>query len=488
MPSADQLIAVVWRRRLTFLLTVVCVVAAVAAVTYSLPKTYSSSAYLVISTANPSTSDFAAQQVSQVATQTTAELLQTRNTADQVASQLPYPASAGEVQGRVSIAPVASTQLVLITASESTPLRAQQLANTYATVFAQRTGPTLQFANVSLSEPAPLVTSPSGPHVHVYLLIGALLALLAGAGAAVLRDRLDRRLRIEDSVTELLGLPILARVADVSSRRLRGDRTTPQHHDIRFIEGFRWIFANLAFVSGGERPSLIAVVSAGEQEGKSTVCVALADAAAEILTGGVLLVDADLRRPALADRLSPEDADGGLSEYLAGSALNHNIEQLVRRVPDSAIGLVPAGAVPPNPAALLSVRAFDEFLEDVRETYEFVIFDTPPLRVGADASLVAARADGAVLVVDGRNSRRSSIEWSLGQLRRAGVNVLGVIINRISEPSSLSYYADPNTTRGRTGRGARRDPPVRLQPVTGDDRATGSEPPVPTEPGQPRQR
>src|SRR5205807_793907 len=147
---------------------------------------------------NPSTSDFAARQVSQFATQTTAELLQTRNTADEVAGQLSYRATAAEVQGRVSIAPVASTQLVLITASESTPLRAQQLANTYATVFAERTGSTLRFAKVTLSEPAPLVRSASGPHVHLYLLIGFLLALVAGVGAAVLRDRLDRQLRIED--------------------------------------------------------------------------------------------------------------------------------------------------------------------------------------------------------------------------------------------------------------------------------------------------
>lgn len=479
MPTADQLLAVVWRRRLAFLVTVACGVAAVAAVTYSLPKTYSTSAYLVVSTLKPTSSDFAAQQVSQVDTQTAAELMQSRNTADLVASQLPYRASPTEVQGRVSIAPIAQTQLVLITASESTPARAQQLANTFANVFTRGAAPTISFARVGVSEPAPLITTASGPRVHLYLLVGVLLALLAGAGAALAHERFDRRLRIDDEATELLGLPILARVPALPTRRLGGRRVDSPYHDTRFLEGFQWVLANLAFVNGGDRPRIIAVVSAGEQEGKSTVCIALANAAEEILRGGVLLVDTDLRRPTLASRLSASGSSPGFSSYLAEPGFGDDaVRALTNSVPDSAIDLIPSGTPPANPAGLLGLPVLDQLIESVRRMYEFVIFDTPPLRVGADASVVAARTDGAVLVLDAHRTQRQSVEWSLGQLRRAGVNVLGVVVNRASDTADLGYYhRDSQGGRGAFGRRARTSTDVPRR-NGGDGGGVRPEPPV----------
>jgi capsular exopolysaccharide synthesis family protein len=461
MSNADQLLGVLWRRRITVAVTFLCVLAAVAAVTFSLPKTYSTSAYVIVNPARPASSDFAAQQVSQVDTQTTAELLQTRNTADLVARALPYSASAQAIQGRVDIAPVASTQLVLITANESSPQRAQQLANTYANVFTTEVARTIGFARPSVSEPAPLITEPSSPVVSLYLLVGAVIALLAGAGAAVLRERLDRRLRIDPFSAELLGLPILARVPEVPARRRRAGAAAT-HHDVRFLEGFRWVFANLAFVRGGDRPATVAVVSAGEQEGKSMVCVAMANAAEEVVSGGVLLVDADLRRPTLERRLGvTADGDEGLSTYLAEqSELGDGVPQLARRVADSNIALVPAGPTPPNPAGLLGQPVLGELVTDARRLYDVVIFDTPPISVGADASLVAGVTDGAILVVDGRTSRRASIEWSLEQLRRARVNVLGVIVNRVSPVSTgtYGYSRERNAKRPRRGRRSEKAP------------------------------
>jgi capsular polysaccharide biosynthesis protein len=187
MPTANQLPAVAWRRRFTAILTAVCVLAAVAAVTFSLPKTYSTSAYLVVNTAKPTTSDFEAQQVSQVDTQTAAQLLQTRNAADLVSHQLPFALTPAEVQSKTSISAIAQTQLVLITAEGSSPLRAQQLANVYADAFTRTTAPTISYARISVTEPAPLVTTPSAPRVSLFLIIGAVLALAGSIGGCASR-------------------------------------------------------------------------------------------------------------------------------------------------------------------------------------------------------------------------------------------------------------------------------------------------------------
>jgi capsular exopolysaccharide synthesis family protein len=192
------------------------------------------------------------------------------------------------------------------------------------------------------------------------------------------------------------------------------------------------------------------------------VCVAMANAAEEVVSGGVLLVDADLRRPTLERRLGvTADGDEGLSTYLAEqSELGDGVPQLARRVADSNIALVPAGPTPPNPAGLLGQPVLGELVTDARRLYDVVIFDTPPISVGADASLVAGVTDGAILVVDGRTSRRASIEWSLEQLRRARVNVLGVIVNRVSPVSTgtYGYSRERNAKRPRRGRRSEKAP------------------------------
>jgi capsular exopolysaccharide synthesis family protein len=439
--SADQFWTVLWRRRIAFLATFVVVMVGVAAITFSLPKVYSTSSYLLVSTLKPTGGAFEAQQVSQVDTQTVAELLQTRNAANIVASSMPYRISPTTLQGKVSVTPVASTNLVLITAKESTPARAQQLANTYATVFTQQAASTITSAKVSVAAPAALITNASAPRPKLYLLVGAILALLAATGVAFLRQRLDQHVVIRDFATELFGLPILARVPNrrnPQGQTLAGSGALSPA-DANYVEGFRLLFANLTFVSLGDRPSTIAVLSAGQQDGKSTVSAAIAQTAAE-MTDSVLLVDGDLRRPTLSERLNLDARSDGLSNFLARGGEPLEMTQLVHDLPATNLHFVGSGTPPPNPSSLLGLPSLEDFLLRAKNAYDFVVIDTPPVSVGADASLIAARVDAAVLVVDSRTSRRTSVEWALRQLSRAHVNVLGIIVNRVSSPDSASYY------------------------------------------------
>jgi capsular exopolysaccharide synthesis family protein len=451
--SADQFWTVLWRRRIAFLTTFVVVMVGVAAITFSLPKVYSTSSYLLVSTLKPTGGAFEAQQVSQVDTQTVAELLQTRNAANTVAASMPYRISPTTLQGKVSVTPVASTNLVLITAKESTPARAQQLANTYATVFTQQAASTITSAKVSVAAPAALITNASAPRPKLYLLVGAILALLAATGVAFLRQRLDQHVAIQDFATELFGLPILARVPNRRNpQSLLADGGALSPADANYVEGFRLLFANLTFVSLGDRPSTIAVLSAGQQEGKSTISAAIAHTAAE-MTDSVLLVDGDLRRPTLSERLNLDPRSDGLSNFLARGEEPLEMTQFVHDLPTTNLHFIGSGTPPPNPSSLLGLPSLEDFLQRAKSAYDFVVVDTPPVRVGADASLIAARVDAAVLVVDSRTSRRTSVEWALRQLSRAHVNVLGIIVNRISSPDAAPYYyqgpSDDSASLGR---------------------------------------
>ncbi len=444
MSGADQFFRILWRRRWAFVLTALLAIGGAAAVTYALPKVYSTPAFLLVSSSRASTNDYEATQANQVLTKTYAELLATRNVANAVAPALPYEASGAEVEGAVEIAPVSGTQLIRIAAEGSTRARAQTLANTYAQVFvgqsARLGGPALQTGRVTLAQPAPRPAAPSRPKPRLYLLVGAFLAALAGVGMALLRERFDQRLRIEPSTTELFGLPILARIP-----KQRGVATVVTSRDGSYSrshvsEAVRLLLANLTFASLGRRPRSLAVVSSTPSEGKSTVSLSIARAALEAGVEAVV-VDADLRRPSLASTLSPDDARGqaGLSSVLVNPG-----GQAGRDLALSSLGVfpnvIPSGPLPPNPTSLLGSGGLGDLNERLIERFELVIYDTPPVSVGADASLVAAVCEGIVIVVDVSKTRRGALLRAVDQLRRAESNILGVVLNRVSD--TMVEYGD----------------------------------------------
>jgi len=449
----DQLLSILWRRRLSFLATYIVVLGAITPVAFLLPKVYETGSYLLIAPERPAGTDFETTQISQTLTETYAELLQTRNVADEVQDVLGPQAGGGYVGDNISVE-VGSGQLLKLRAEGDTPGEAQRIANTYARVFAKRSDRFRKLvtgsATVIVAETAPLPKVASRPRPKLYLLLGTVLALLAGAGMALLRQRLDQRLYIEGSDTDVLGVPVIARIpaaagANTWGRAGRGGVFTARD-EAGIAEAFRLLRVNLAFANLGEHPGSVAVVSASEKEGKSTCVLGLARAASE--TGiSTLAVDADLRRPSLSAKLALPGGRGanGMSNLLAGT--RSTLDELAISVPAAAFKVMTSGPVPPNPAALLAAKGFDRFHQHATRDFELVVYDTPPLAIAADASLVSAKADGVILVVDATRARRKPVVHAIDQLRRSQVNLLGVVLNRFAEVSHGAYsYAEPRNT------------------------------------------
>lgn len=444
MLNTDQISAVLWRRRVSLLLTSALVFTAIAVTTFLLPKSYSTSSYLLVSSAKAATSDFEASQVNQVLTKTYAELLQTRGVANQVAQRLPFPSDGKALQGAVQIAPVQQAQLIQITAQGSSPERAQTIANVYAQSFVAGVGAGSLNGRVTLAQPAAVISNAVSPRPKLYLIIGAFLALLAGAGVALGRQRFDQRLHVEPSSTEVLDLPIIGRIPQRSSAVMEslphtGGARDPATRQVD--EAFRLVMANLSFVGLGRRPATLVVVSASEGEGKSTASFALARAAAEL---GIrtLLVDADLRRPRLSAMMSEAGRAGGgagLSAFLSNLTPLALSELIVGLAP--SLDFMPSGPPPPNPAALLASKALADLDRRAQRAYDLVVYDSPPLSVGADATLLAAAAEGVILVVDPRRAKRSRVVQAVDQLRRTQAHVLGVVVNRAAGVTDHDYYS-----------------------------------------------
>lgn len=446
MLTADQLLTTLWRRKVTFLLAFVLTLVAVAGVTYTQPKVYGATAYILVGSTRPAGSDFEASQANQVVLKTYAELLQTRSVSTDVAAALPFAMSSTGIEKAVSVAPISQSQLIRITVEMGDAGQAAVLANTYAEVFVRRADllstDTGGAVSSKLADRAVGDDQPIRPRPRLYVGIGTLLAALLAAGVAVVRDRFDQHLEIEAEAIELFGIPILARVPEQPPATLRaltrfGGGSAP---DSILSESFNLLLTNIVFAGlGTTQAKSIAVVSAGEGEGKSTCCIGLTRAAVN-LDFEVLLVDGDLRRRHLSAMLGLDDPDRGFSQLLAdgGSRWKTDIgDPLAPR-----LHVLAAGNHVDRPTSLLSgsIQAFERW---AARAYSVVVFDTPPVAVGADASLIAAATEEVLLVVNVRNAKRGALQQTIEQLRRVHANVIGVVLNR-TDPSSgpQSYYSD----------------------------------------------
>ncbi len=206
--------------------------------------------------------------------------------------------------------------------------------------------------------------------------------------------------------------------------------------DRRSSEAYKTLRANLQFC--GSDIKVIAVTSCTPNEGKSTVTLNLAKALAD--SGKkVILVDADLRKSVLIGRMGITEATLGFSHYLSGQ---RNFNDVVYATDVNNLHIVFAGPVPPNPSELLGNRFFKYAVEKLKEIYDYVLIDTPPLGSVIDSAVVAANCDGSILVLSANEISYRFAKKVLDQLRVAECPVLGTILNKVDITNSTygRYY------------------------------------------------
>lgn len=220
----------------------------------------------------------------------------------------------------------------------------------------------------------------------------------------------------------------------------------PEVKDYRLTEGLNQLKTNLAFC--GKDIKVITITSSVQNEGKSLVAFDLSKTMAE--SGKkILMVDADLRKSVLAAKYHIQGIDKGLSHYLTRQA---EIEDIIYETETEGFYLSVAGPLSPDPTSLLDSDQFQKFIDKVREDYDYVIIDAPPLGVVIDAAIIGKYCDGAVLVIEQGVIKRKVVQDVIKQLKRGKVRILGAVLNKVDErigaygaydyKYSYSYYDD----------------------------------------------
>lgn len=439
----------------------VCLLVVIVA-TLALPKTYQATTTLSVNARPVAKILNIDSTIGQDLARSFATLAANPNVASEAAQRLRSTTSIHlsreQLLNHMSFAPVEQTELLQITASARTRAEAKTIANTYSEAFVEHVKRAFAAeqvtTSVNVAELASLPGKPSKPNPPLYIGLGVLVALLIGLGAAMLRDRLDQRLRISETDEVVLGQPIMARIPTMSERT--GHRHVAD-------DAFLLLKTNIGFFLHSA-PRVVTVTSASPREGKTTMSVGLARAIARGEESAVL-IEADLRRPTVAHGFRLEGAEPseiGLSSYLVGAATP---EEIVTRHPGIP-GLSIVWSGPPAPSALPLLRSglLSDLLNHLKSEYDWVIVDTPPVLLGADASNIVAQANAAIFVIDAESTTQKATSLALAQLRKIDPPLLAVVLNRASTPDFSSYYGAHTSEHGADARSLGRRSPDRSAP------------------------
>lgn len=315
----------------------------------------------------------------------------------------------------------------------------------------------IQNNNIRLLDRAVVPVNPVWPRKRQIALVALLAGLLLGAGWVLLRDALDNTLKDAEDVERHLHLELLAAIP----RYGKDDATLA-------TEAYQNLRTALLFSRRGESGQVVLITGTAPGEGKTTTLLNVAKLLA-VSGESVVVVDCDLRRANLHLRLNVP-REPGFTDYFVKSL---DLSGLVRTTRIPNLSAIPAGALPPNPPALLARPDLGAALAQLKRHYRWVLVDSPPVAAVTDALLLAQIADVTVLVVQQNKVDRAMVKRALGALRKVTPNVIGAVLNAVDVKTKGYYgYSYYGSRKERTEKGSGRAPSSGRRP------RPGSAPPV----------
>lgn len=267
------------------------------------------------------------------------------------------------------------------------------------------------------------------PNKTLNILLGAVIGLIVGVGLAFFIEYLDTSVKTIDDVERALQAPVLGVIPQNVGNLLEEGAESPH------AEAYRVLRTNLLFSRKDERLNTLCVVSAGGGEGKTTTIFNLAVVFAQA-GQRVLLCDSDLRRPAL-HKLFKVSNSIGLTSYLLKQ---HSLEEVIQTTSLPTLDFLPSGKLPSSSMGLLSSSQMKALIAELKQRYDFVFFDSPPIMGVSDAAILASLLDMTLQVIQYRRYPQPMYIRAKQTIEKVGGNLVGIVLNNINVAQEESYY------------------------------------------------
>ena len=286
--------------------------------------------------------------------------------------------------------------------------------------------------NVSIVDAAQVPQSPASPIIWLNLGVALVFGTLVGCAIALALEQLDQTISDPGDIPTNLGIPLLGTVP-------RLDRESPveaaQDPKSPMVEAYLSIQTNLEFATDHGAPYTVAVTSSRPAEGKSTSAYTLAKLFARA-GRRVVLVDGDMRSPSVDTMLGLSN-ERGLSNYLVGGA---DLDRLIHVSEPPGLSVMTAGPRPPNAAELLAGSRLPALLAELRERFDHIIIDAPPVMGLADAPIITGQVEGVIFAIEAHATSIDLMKSALLRLEAAHAPVIGAVLTKFSEKSAYRGY------------------------------------------------
>lgn len=299
---------------------------------------------------------------------------------------------------------------------------------------------TFEPQDIRVITPALPPGAPSHPDMRRYVVVSLLMGLFIGLGGALAKEKLDGGFTTPDQIEELLGLPLLTSVSQLTARERRVNGTSVPPYEYltakplsRYGESIRWLRSGIQMADVDHPAKIIQVTSAVPNEGKTTIALSLAASAASAKLK-VLFIDADLRHPAATRALNRQKEDG-LVDFLLGRA---EVKDVIRFQENGGYWVLTAGNKTQNATDLLESVRMKSMLEAFKEAYDLIVLDTSPVAPVVDPLVIAQLCDKVVLVVRWGSTARELVKGCAGKIP-GHRKIAGVAFNHVNDRLARKY-------------------------------------------------
>jgi capsular exopolysaccharide synthesis family protein len=282
---------------------------------------------------------------------------------------------------------------------------------------------------VTITDRAQPSAKPVSPNKPLNIALGIIIGLVVGVGLAFFIEYLDTSVKTIDDVERSLQAPVLGVIPQNVGLMLEEGGESPH------AEAYRVLRTNILFSRKDDKLNSIAVVSAGAGEGKSTTVFNLASIFAQ--SGQrVIVVDSDLRRPTLHKMLRVTNSLG-LTNYLLKQ---NGLEEVIQTTSNPALDFLASGKLPSSSLGILSSAQMKDMISELKQRYDFVFFDSPPIMGVSDASILASEVDMTLQVIQYRRYPQPMNIRAKQLIEKVGGNLVGIVLNNINMSQDESYY------------------------------------------------
>jgi capsular exopolysaccharide synthesis family protein len=292
----------------------------------------------------------------------------------------------------------------------------------------ERVEQTIDLEPVRIWDKAVASNYPAKPKVPAYMLLAAVIGLVFGVGLAFFIEYLDTSVKTLDDVEKYLRVPVLAVIPRDVATLIKSTGEVPD------AEAYRILRANVEFNKPNRSANTFTLVSGGPGEGKSTTLNNLAYICAQ---GGynVLVVDADIRRPS-QHRFFEMENNVGLVDFLRGRA---DLDELIKPTKLDNLSFLPSGQLPDESVGILNSQRMVDLIARVKQTYDLVFFDSPPILGVSDGSVLASECDVTIMVIQHRRFPRVMLQRVKQAVAQAGGALIGVVLNNVDSRHDEGY-------------------------------------------------